>query len=304
MRDATPPAPARPYSNRFFDPSVWDGIDARSDDIVIASYAKAGTTWLQQLVVQLIFGGRADVEVAAISPWVDGVYPDKAGKQALLAAQTHRRVMKTHLPADALPFRSETKYLYIGRDGRDIALSLYDHQCALSRDAQARLETAGSDGKPLRVVPPPDLDIPDYVARWLQQDGAPFWPFWENVRSWYGRRAASNVLVLHYADLVADLPGHARRIADFLGIQVATAHWDAILTHCGFDYMRQHAARYVPHGAGLWRDGGKAFFNQGRHGRWRERLPAPLCAAYDERARQELGEEAARWLAHAGGGSP
>lgn len=57
----------REYRNRFFDSSVWNDLAPREGDIVIASYAKAGTTWLQQIVAQLIFGGEPDIDVSAIS---------------------------------------------------------------------------------------------------------------------------------------------------------------------------------------------------------------------------------------------
>ncbi|MCC3256104.1 sulfotransferase domain-containing protein [Xanthomonas campestris pv. campestris] len=288
----------REYRNRFFDSSVWNDLAPREGDIVIASYAKAGTTWLQQIVAQLIFGGEPDIDVSAISPWVDSVYPDKATKLALLKAQSHRRFMKTHLPADALVTSPLARYLYIGRDGRDMALSLYDHQCAVSQDAQARLHANGGKSGKLRVVSPPGLPRDAYVAHWLEYDGAPFWPLWENVRSWWERREDANVLLLHYADLLDDLPGQIRLIAAFLGITVAQDRWDAIVAHCRFDYMRQHAARYVPQGTGLWREDGKAFFNQGRIGRWREVLPAELNTAYSRRAEAELGRDAAQWLAH------
>ncbi|QJD66709.1 sulfotransferase domain-containing protein [Xanthomonas campestris pv. badrii] len=288
----------REYPHRFFDSSVWNDLSLREGDIVIASYAKAGTTWLQQIVAQLIFGGEAEIDVSAVSPWVDGVYPDKATKLALLDAQSHRRFMKTHLPADALVTSTLAKYLYIGRDGRDIALSLYDHQCAVSLDAQARLDAGGGEPGKLRVLPPPQLTHDAYVAHWLEHDGAPFWPLWEGVRSWWERREDANVLHLHYNDLLDDLPGQIGRIAAFLDISVPPGKWDTIVAHCRFDYMRQHAARYVPQGAGLWREGGKAFFNQGRSGRWRTALPDALNHAYVQRAHAELGEDAAQWLAH------
>lgn len=99
MTDTTTAARPREYTNRFFDATAWNGFAFRDDDIVIASYAKAGTTWLQQLVAQLIFAGKEDIDVSSISPWMDGVYPDKATKHALLDAQTHRRIIKTHLPS-------------------------------------------------------------------------------------------------------------------------------------------------------------------------------------------------------------
>ena len=42
-------------------------------------------------------------------------------------AQTHRRVMKSHLPADALVISPRAKYIYVARDGRDVAWSEHNH---------------------------------------------------------------------------------------------------------------------------------------------------------------------------------
>lgn len=41
--------------------------------------------------------------------------------------QKTRRVIKTHLPVDALVFHEQCKYIYVARDGRDVLWSLYNH---------------------------------------------------------------------------------------------------------------------------------------------------------------------------------
>jgi aryl sulfotransferase len=128
------PVKTRELHNHHFDSTAWNGFAFRDDDIVIATYAKAGTTWTQQIVGQLVFGGAADVPVHDISPWLDLRVPPTAQKHALLAAQTHRRFIKTHLPVDALVFSPRAKYLYIGRDGRDVAVSLYNHHARATPD--------------------------------------------------------------------------------------------------------------------------------------------------------------------------
>ena len=287
----------REYANRFFDSAAWNVFQYRPGDIVIASYAKAGTTLVQQIVAQLLFDGEGALDVAAMSPWLDSVHPNRATKLALLQAQTHRRFIKTHLPADALVFDPGAKYLYIGRDGRDIACSLYDHQCAVARDAQARLDAAGATTGRLRVLPAPQVSPTEYFQTWLEHDGHPFWPFWEGVRSWWPLRAQPQVLFVHFARLRADLRYEIQKIADFLEIEVKPARWPSILKHCSFDYMKVHAAHHVPHGSGLWRDDGRAFFSVGQAGRWRDTLPPEAGAAFEQRARAELGRHCAHWLA-------
>ena len=53
------PAKTREIHNHHFDSTIWNDFVFRDDDIVISTYAKSGTTWMQQIVGQLIFDGAA-----------------------------------------------------------------------------------------------------------------------------------------------------------------------------------------------------------------------------------------------------
>src|SRR5690606_29638199 len=204
--------------NHHFDSTIWNDFRFRDDDIVIATYAKSGTTWVQQIVGQLIFGGRENLPVAAMSPWLDLRVPPKDVKLPDVEKQAHRRFLKTHLPVDALVFSPKAKYLYIGRDGRDVVWSLYNHHANANQLwYEALNDTPGRVGPPIEPPPP---SVRRYFLDWLEGDGYPFWPFWENIRSWWSIRRLPNVLLLHFADLKRDLPGEIRRIADFLEIAV------------------------------------------------------------------------------------
>ena len=211
------PRKTRELRMQLFDSSVWNEFRFRPDDIVIATYAKAGTTWTQQIVAQLIFGGREGIDVATLSPWLDMRFPPKEVKLALLEAQAHRRFIKTHLPVDALVFSPDAKYIYVARDGRDVVWSLYNHHANVTDEWQRRVNDA-----PDRVGPPlprPPGSVRQYFLEWLQRDGYPFWSFWENVSSWWAIRHLPNVLFLHFADLKRDLPGQMRKVAAFLEIR-------------------------------------------------------------------------------------
>jgi aryl sulfotransferase len=290
------PRKTREFHNHHFDSTVWNGFVFRDDDIVIATYAKSGTTWTQQIVGQLVFQGAEDVDVGEISPWLDLRVPPPDVKLPAVEAQTHRRFLKTHLPVDALVFSPKARYVYIGRDGRDVVWSMYNHH-ANANDAwyQALNETPGRVGPPIGKPP---ASIRQYFIDWLAQDGHPFWPFWENVRSWWAVRSLPNVLMLHFEDLKRDMPAEIRRIAAFLDIPIDEDRFPAIVEHCSFDYMKRNAARSAPLGGAFWDGGAATFINKGTNGRWRETLTAGDVARYEERAHAELGEECARWLAN------
>ena len=289
------PRKTREMHSHHFDSTVWNDFAFRDDDVVIATYAKSGTTWTQQIVSQLIFLGAEGLSVAEMSPWLDLRLPSKEEKLAHLEAQTHRRFVKTHLPVDALVFSPRVKYIYIGRDGRDVLWSMYNHHANANADFYAALnDTPGRVGPPIE---PPPASIRQYFHDWLDRDGHPFWPFWENVRSWWEIRALPNVLLVHFADLKRDMAGEIRRIADFLGIEVPAERWPAILEHCSFDYMKAHADESAPLGGALWEGGGRTFINKGVNGRWRDVLTPGEIAKYEEAARRHLDPGCAAWLA-------
>jgi aryl sulfotransferase len=154
-------------------------------------------------------------------------------------------------------------------------------------------DTPGRVGPP--IEPPPE-DIRQYFLDWLDKDGHPFWPFWENTKSWWDIRHLPNVLMIHFAALKRDMEGGIRRIAEFLEIEVSPDKWDGIVEHCSFDYMKQHATKSVPLGGAFWDGGAQTFIHKGVNGRWRDVLTAEDNERYESRAVEELGEACAHWL--------
>ena len=289
------PQKTREFQNHHFDSTIWNDFDFRDDDIVIATYAKSGTTWVQQIIAQLLFDGEEGMEVAEMSPWMDLRVPPKEVKLPLVAAQTHRRFVKTHLPVDALVFSAKAKYIYIGRDGRDVLWSLHNHHTTANETWYGALNDT-----PDRVGPPigkPPSSITEYYHNWLDHDGDPWWPFWDNVRSWWALRNLSNVYFLHFEKLKNDMPGEIRRLAAFLEIPVKEDKWEAILEHCSFAYMKANATKSVPLGGAFWDGGAETFIHKGTNGRWREVLKEDEILKYEKIADAELEEACARWLA-------
>ena len=289
------PVKTRDLHNHHFDSTIWDDLKFRDDDIVIATYAKSGTTWMQQIIGQLLFDGDSELTVADCSPWLDLRVPPKSIKLPQVEAQTHRRFLKTHLPVDALRFSSRAKYIYIARDGRDVVWSLYNHHANANQIWYDALnETPGLVGAPIERPP---NDIREYWQDWLTRDGFPFWSFWDNVRSWWRIRHLPNVMLMHFSELKQDMPEAIRAIAGFLQIPINEARWPAILEHCSFEWMKKNATRSVPLAGAFWDAGAEVFIHKGVNGRWASTLTEQDCRQYEQKAARELGDECAQWLA-------
>ena len=292
------PVKTRELHTHHFNSTRWNDFRFRDGDIVIATYAKSGTTWTQQIISQLLFGGREGINVHQLSPWVDlRILPPEA--LAGLDHQSHRRFVKTHLPLDALKFSPQAKYIYIGRDGRDTVWSFHNHHYNAT-DEYFRVYNEGRPtGLPLLERGTPDPA--EFYRAWMEHNGYPIWPFWEHIRSWWAARHLPNVMLVHFNDLKAGLDGSIRRIAAFLDIPVDEANWPDIVNHCSFDYMKGHASEVAPRGGIMWQGGGATFINKGTNGRWRDALSPQEIAAYEAKALAELGPDCARWLAKGGG---
>ena len=295
--DVAWPQKTRDIHNHHMDSTRWNDFKFRDDDVIVGTYAKSGTTWTQQIVGQLLFSGDPEVKIHEISPWYDlRIMPPEIG--AMLEAQAHRRVVKTHLPVDALVFSPKAKYLYVARDGRDVVWSLYNHH-ASANDLwyQALNETPGLVGPRIER---PDPDIRRYFQTLLANDGAPFWSFWENISSWSAIRDLPTVKLVHFAALKADLEGEMREIARFLEVDIPEADWPRILEHCSFDWMKANAEKVTPLGGAIFEGGAEKFINKGVNGRWKDVLTAADVEAYERRALAELGPDCANWLATGG----
>jgi aryl sulfotransferase len=285
------PVKTREINDAYFESDRWNDFAFRDGDVVVATYPKMGTNWTQQIVDQLIHGARAQFGMPDVSPWLDMRIVPRAAVMALLEAQAHRRSIKTHLPLDALVFSPKARYLVVGRDARDMVWSAYNHQDAYDDEALAAFN--GPPGRPGALVSRPDRDIRSYYLHFVVRGELPgfgFEPFWPHVGGWWRARTLPNVLMVHSANLHADLPAEIRRIARFLEIEVDAASMPAIVEHCGIGFMREAARARMGNIA-------DRVFHKGVNGRWCEVLSADEIALCDVAAARNLPPDCAHWLA-------
>src|SRR5215213_8384096 len=243
------------YRSDDDDSGRWEGFPFRAGDIVISTRSKSGTTWVQMICALLVFQTPdLPAPLGELSPWLDHIVEPLPDVLARLEAQQHRRFMKSHTPLDGLlPLDPRATYVVVVRDPLDLAVSLYHQGSNLDRRRVAQLT-----GTP---EPPPadDLSLHDWLVAWVERDVSPQQSLdslpgvvHHLVDAW--ARRSDRVLLVHYDDLVADLPGEMRLLAERLGIEVPADRWSALVAAARFDAMRQRAAFLAPDRLGVLKD--------------------------------------------------
>ena len=261
----------RRYRGFIADSARWEGFEFRGDDIVIATPAKCGTTWMQNIVGMLVLG-RTDLgrPITEISPWLDMLTRPLDQVVAMLEHQEHRRFIKTHTPFDGLPHDERVTYLTIFRHPLQVAQSDADHGANADRDRMIPLrgEVAGFDDLADLVPPPERSDDPrTRMLQWIDDTteyGSPggtasLRQLMHHARSYWDARHQPNVHVFHYSDLRRDLAGQMRRVAQVLDIPVP-ADFDEVVDAATFDRMRAAADRTAPDAElGTWKSNADFF---------------------------------------------
>ena len=280
----------REYKDGPTDNSRWQRFTHRLGDIVIATPAKCGTTWTQTIVASLLFpNGDCPGPVVIVSAWVDGRLEPIEAVEKRLERQTHRRFVKTHTPADGVPFWPGASYIVVIRDGRDAFMSAMNHIAKMRPEVvQVIIHEAVADGgAPIVWSPelheafPGWLESPDNVATYLA--------------SWWPMRKEPNVLFVHYNDLKADLDGEMRRIASFLDIEVPGDLWPEVVERCTFEAMKARGDEIGPFDF-AFEGGVNSFLFKGTNGRWRDVLADSELEAWSESVAEYLPPEAAAWM--------
>jgi aryl sulfotransferase len=310
VEEAVSPRKSRELETRIMDSRRWNDFAFRDGDIVVDTWAKSGTTWMQEIVGQMILGAPDAVVGPAISPWLDMVLHPMDEVERLLDAQSHRRVIKSHLPLDALMWSPKAKYIFVGRDVRDVAWSMYNHQRSYT---DGFLD--GLNARPDSLGPKmsrPSCGVREYYLYFIETGGV-FEPgagvpyggdtaiseFWAHTQGFFDHRRAPNLLLVHYNNLKADLPAEIRRIAKFLDLEIDEDLLPKVVEHCAIDRMRATAASNPQFDAGIrmvFNGGADAFFYKGTNGRWRDVLAPEEIDRADEIAAARLTPDCAHWL--------
>ena len=286
------------YQSDEEDSGRWSAFPFRAGDIVISTRSKSGTTWMQMICALLVFRSpELPVPLIELSPWLDWLGAPQDEVFARLAAQQHRRVIKTHTPLDGLPLDPRATFILVGRHPLDMAVSLYHQGNNLDRARISQLTGRPSSGDHATPRPP----LHEWLVGWIDHDASPREEMdslpgvlWHLSDAW-SRRLEPNIVLVHYDDLCADLDGSMRNIARRLGISVPDEAWPELVSAARFEQMRARAEALAPDAGHVMKDRTR-FFRRGSSGAGREVLSAAELAHYEARTKAMVPDDLWTWL--------
>ncbi len=304
MEDPRPRLPQRThvYENHHLDSPRWDRFKTRPGDILVTTAYKSGTTWMQAIVAQLIFQDtKIPGPIMEMSPWIDMRIRDFDEIVQTTDAQAHRRFLKTHLPLDGVPYREDVQYIYVGRDLRDVFMSLWNHYSSHTDQAYLTMNDPNTlVGDPFPRCPD---DIKELWKGWVrrgwfawEREGYPYWSSSHHAQTWWDFRNLPNILFVHFADLLARPAEEIRRVAGYLDIPVTPDSLERIVDAVSFKSMKENADSVLGDMSAFWQGGARRFINKGTNGRWREVLDEENLREYRAMIDDALSPDCARWL--------
>lgn len=236
-------------------------LDVRDDDVFVCTYPKAGTTWMEHVVLLLLNDGvQGDLVLGTAVPWVETLPQRPGGLHEFLATMPGRRAFNSHLPVQLMPGvgSGRGKFICVTRNPKDIAVSFFHHD-------RSKNDYDGSWDQ--------------YFERFLAGD-VHFGRVFEHVRDWL-TAAATDEAILHvtYEDMKADLHAVAARVAAFIGVDASPALLDKVVAGSSFSAMAQNPKTnlsWVPQ-----REGVPGHYRKGVVGDWQNVFSAEQVRRFD-----------------------
>ncbi|XP_020745689.2 sulfotransferase 6B1 isoform X2 [Odocoileus virginianus] len=238
-----------------------DAFEARSDDIVLASYPKC-SNWILHIISELMFADSKQKYEYPEFPVLECGDPEKYQRMKQLPSP---RILATHLHYDKLPgsiFKNKAKILVIFRNPKDTAVSFFHFH---------------------NDVP----DIPSYGSwddffRQFMKGQVSWGSYFDFAINWNKHLDDENVMFILYEDLRENLATGIKRIAEFFGFSPSGEQIQTISAQSTFHAMR--AKSQETHGAV-----GPFLFRKGEVGDWK--------SLFSETQNQEMDEKFKECLA-------
>jgi sulfotransferase len=246
MTESTAPFPLLPFTSQETIRKCLHLEESNSlKTLFIASYPKSGTTWMQAIIFHLLSSGQIPLQhISLFSPFyeLNATWNEHDDRICTKYSNNHEllgwRVFNTHLLPSMLPKGDSVQYIYVYRNGRDVAISFFHH-----------LSNQVSDGVAVE-------DIKQFLTDW-SNGKLPFGSWIQHLRCWMTKiddLLISNILLVRYEDLKNDLHLSITRISKFLNHSVTDTRLEELTALLSFESMKGSKSLYEPVSV-QWKEG-------------------------------------------------
>ncbi|XP_035261179.1 cytosolic sulfotransferase 1-like isoform X2 [Anguilla anguilla] len=266
----------------------WDKVQnfqAKPDDVVIATYPKAGTTWVSHLLDLLYFGASAPergVSVPLIErvPFLEIYMPAfrLSGVEMLDKMTTSPRLIKTHLPIQFVPksfWEQKSRIVYVARNAKDSAVSYFHFDR-------------------MNCLQPEPGDWASYLQR-FREGKVTFGSWYDHVTGWWEKsQTCPNLLYLHYEDLAEDIDRELERLCSFLDVCPTEEERRRAKEGAKFDAMKDNA---MTNGTLIKAMDPKIspFMRKGKVGDWKNHFTVSQNEQFDREYREKMANTVLRF---------
>lgn len=187
----------------------------REDDIHIVTYPKSGTTLTQMILYHLTTDGYMDFEhIYEVSPWIRNDSFRKKKPRQLPSP----RIIKSHDFYTTFPKSTKGKFIFILRNGMDVAYSHYNQNKNYNN---------------------PNLKFEKFAESFLKSKA-----WFKFCKKWLENKYKFPVLYLRYEDLLANKEEEIEKICKFLAINPTEEQKQNALHYSSFEYMKAHEVKF------------------------------------------------------------
>ena len=229
------------------------------EDVFVATQMRCGTTWMQQLVYEIVHRGKGDFSdtgnghLYATCPWIDAVNSVSV-QDAPVVGERPARIIKTHLPTKLCPYSEHAKYIYVTRHPVSCFASIVDYNRTLLGPLTPGL---------------------DKLVDWYCSDRMYWLPWPTHVAGWWQwAQSRNNVLFVHYEEMTQNFTAVLDQVARFLGYQLTPAEARLISNKCSFKYMKENEELFEMAPPNMFSVIGGNFLASGKRDRHQDVTPA------------------------------